>query len=233
MRLRQAEPPLLLTRQEVLQGISDYTGITSDLLESLTLAEWETSSRCDGWQVRDVAGHLAGLFADIAVGRLAGQGLAETTARQAAQRRELSPAKVAKELRRAGRLCLGVLDGYSDEAWLARAPGGFPGPLRRAVLVLWYELYLHGDDVRSAVGRPADRGPGLRASVAHAAETLGLWGWGPATLRLPGVEDLPVRGGGDVLTCDALDFLLAATGRINPSRVGLDDRVNYYREVNE
>ena len=229
--MRQVEPPLVLPRQQVLDGITEYCGVAVELLDSLTPQEWIAPSRCAGWQVRDVAGHLTGLFADVAVGRMAGQGLPETTARQAAERRDRPPAVVAKELRRAGRLCVSVLDGYSDEAWLARAPGGFPGPLRRAVLVLWYELYVHGDDIRAATGRRADRGAGLRASVAHVAETLGLWGWGPATLRLGEIEDLPVRGGGDVLTGDPLDFLLAATGRLDPGRLGLDDQVNIYREV--
>jgi hypothetical protein len=178
-----------------------------------------------------VAGHLAGLFADVAVGRMAGQGLPEVTARQARDRRDRTPAQVARELAKAGRLCVGVLDNFDDDAWLARAPGGFPGPLRRAVLVLWYELYVHLDDVRAATGRPADRGSGLRAGVIHAAETLGLWGWGPATLRLGDLEDLLVRGGGDLVTGDPLDFLLAATGRLDPTVLGLDDRVNIYREV--
>jgi uncharacterized protein (TIGR03083 family) len=231
VRLRQVEPPLVLSRQDVLDGITEYCAIAVDVLGELTPEEWVLPSRCVGWQVRDVAGHLTGLFADVAVGRMAGQGLPETTARQAAQRRDRTPVAVAKELRKAGRLCVGVLDGYSDEAWLARAPGGFPGPLRRAVLVLWYELYVHIDDVRAATGRPADRGSGLRASVVHVAETLGLWGWGPATLRLDEVEELPVRGGGALVTGDPLDFLLAATGRLDPARLALDERVNIYREV--
>jgi uncharacterized protein (TIGR03083 family) len=231
VKRRQVEPPAILRRDEVLAGITDYCARFGDLLDSLGQSEWTAPSRCEGWQVRDVAGHVAGLFADVAVGRFAGQGLPEVTARQAAQRRDRTPAAVAKELRRAGRLCIGVLDGFDDEAWLARAPGGFPGPLRRAVLVLWYELYVHGDDIRHAVGQPADLGPGLRASVVHVAETLGLWGWGPATLRLSGVEPLPIRGGGAEVTGDPLTFLLAATGRTDPARIGLDERVNIYREV--
>lgn len=127
-----------------------------------------------GWQVRDVAGHVVGLFSEVAVGRMEGQGLPEVTARQAAERRDRAPAQMAKEFARAGRLCGTVLDGFTDEAWLAKAPGGFPGPLRRAVLVLWYELYVHGDDVLSAIGREPDRGSGLRASAVHLAETLAL-----------------------------------------------------------
>lgn len=231
MRARQIAPPAVLTRSEVMDGIAEYCARFADLLRSLTDDEWRTPSRCAGWEVRDVASHVTGLYTDVAVGRMAGQGLPETTARQAAERRDKEPAKVAKDLERASRLCGQVLASFDDEAWLARAPGGFPGPLRRAVLVLWYELYVHGDDILHATGRESDRGPGLRASVVHAAETLGLWGWGPATLELDGLEPLPIRGGGDVVTGDPLTFLLAATGRVDPALLGLDDRVNFYREV--
>ena len=231
MRARQVQPPIVLPREEVLAGITTGLSGFCSLLDALSEPEWTAPTRCEGWEVRDVAGHVAGLFADVAVGRMAGQGLPEVTARQAAERRGHTAAKVAKELRRAGRLCVGVLDGFDDAAWLARAPGGFPGPLRRAVLVLWYELYVHGDDIRHATDRPVDRGPGLRAGVVHVAETLGLWGWGPATLCLADVESLPIRGGGEVIEGDPHAFLLAATGRIDPTLIGLDDRVNIYREV--
>ncbi|MGP4115408.1 maleylpyruvate isomerase family mycothiol-dependent enzyme [Streptomyces sp. 4N509B] len=231
MRRRQVDPPLVLPRREVMDGIAEDCQTFVDLLHSVDAAGWHTPSRCAGWEVRDVAGHVAGLFADVAVGRMEGHGLPEVTARQAAERRDRTPEQVARELRKAGRLCLAVLDGFPDDAWLARAPGGFPGPLRRAVLVLWYELYVHGDDIRAALGRAPERGPGLRASVVHVAETLGLWGWGPATLRLDGIDELPVRGGGQPVTGDPLAFLRAATGRLDPVPLGLDDRVNIYREV--
>lgn len=231
MRRRQEAPPLVLGRDTVIDGIAEYCGNFAELLRSLDAESWTAPSRCAGWEVRDVAGHVAGLFTDVALGRMAGQGLPEVTARQAAERRDGTPAAVAKELERAGRLCGQVIGGFDDAAWLARAPGGFPGPLRRAVLVLWYELYVHGDDIRHAVGQPSDRGTGLRASVIHVAETLGLWGWGPATLRLGDLEELPVRGGGEEYSGDPLAFLLAATGRVDPVPLGLDENVNIYRQV--
>jgi uncharacterized protein (TIGR03083 family) len=230
MRARQVQPPLVLPRAEVMAGIAEYCARFAEMLRSLDEAGWTTDTRCAGWEVRDVAGHVAGLFTDVAAGRMEGQGLPEVTARQAAQHRDLPPAKVAGQLARAGRRCATMLDGFTDQAWLARAPGGFPGPLRRAVLVLWYELYMHGDDVLSAIGREPDRGTGQRASVIHVAETLGLWGWRPATLALDGIEKLDVRGGGDTVAGDPLDFLLAATGRADPALLGLDDRVNIYEK---
>lgn len=232
-RRRQESPPILLTRTEVMAGIAGQADQFGTLVGELGEPEWSTPTRCDGWAVRDVASHITGLFADVAVGRMAGQGLPEVTARQAAQRRDLPPAKVARDLRKAASVCDRVLATFDDDAWTARAPGGFPGSLRRAVLVLWYELYLHGDDILDALGRPPERGPGLRASVAHVAETVGLWGWGPATLQLDGLEKMPVRGGGPPVTGDPHTFLLAATGRTDPSRLELDERVNIYRKVEQ
>jgi hypothetical protein len=53
----------------------------------------------------------------------------------------------------------------------------------------------------------------LRASVHHVAFELQKRGWGPATLALDGIEEVNVGSGGDKVTGDALDFVLAATGR--------------------
>jgi uncharacterized protein (TIGR03083 family) len=221
----------VLGQAEVASGVRDYGQRVAHLLGDLDSAAWATPTRCTGWEVRDVAGHLCGLFEDVAAGRLEGQGRPEITARQAAALRGRAPAELAGRIAGAAAACAGQIRSAGDDAWEAPAPSDFPGPLRRAMLVLWYELYVHGDDVRAAVGAPRDAGPGLLASVAHVSETLGLWGWGPATVALDGLPDLPVRGGGRRVSGAALPFLLAATGRLDPLLAGLDDRVNIYRSV--
>lgn len=231
MRSRQVEVPLLLGRQEVMDGIEAESKHVVELVAGVDEAEWLRPTRCAGWVVRDVAGHLTGLFTDVALGRMAGQGLPAVTQRQAEERRDRTPEQMAAELARSARLCRATLATFDDGAWLAPAPGGFPGPLRRAVLVLWYELFVHGDDLRCAVDRPERRGPGLRAASAHLAETLGLWGWGPASLHLPPLEVMDVRGGGPRVELDPLDFVRAATGRLDPATVGLDPSVNIYGTV--
>jgi uncharacterized protein (TIGR03083 family) len=211
-----------------MDGIETEGRHVVDLVAGMDAHEWIAPTRCDGWVVRDVAAHLAGLFTDVALGRMAGQGLPEVTQRQADERRDRSPEQLAAELKRSVRLCRATLATFNDRAWLAPAPGGFPGPLRRAVLVLWYELFVHGDDLRCATGRADRRGPGLRAASAHLAETLGLWGWGSASLHLPPLEVMEVRGGGPRVELDPLDFVRTATGRIDPATVGLDHTVNIY-----
>jgi len=43
------------------------------------------------------------------------------------------------------------------------------------------------------------------------------------------MEDIPIgSGGGQRITGDPLAFILAATGRADPTPLGLDDTVNIY-----
>jgi uncharacterized protein (TIGR03083 family) len=220
---------MLLTREEILAGIVSERRRFASLVEGIDPAAMATPSRCAGWSVADVIGHVVGLFSDVAAGRFRGQGHPDVTARQAAERRHLPARELAADLRTAGEATDHLLRQFPASAWLGRAPGGFPGPLRRAVLVLWYELYVHGDDIRCALRLPPDRGPGLRASVHHVADVLQSWGWGPRTLRLDGLEEIDIRGGGELVTGDPLDFLRIGTGRLDPAVLGLDETANIYR----
>jgi hypothetical protein len=61
------------------------------------------------------------------------------------------------------------------------------------------------------------------------AEHLVLDGWGPATLALDGVEEIPIGAGGTKVSGDPYAFLLAATGRGDPATFGLDETINIYR----
>ena len=108
------------------------------------------------------------------------------------------------------------------------APGGYDGTLGQGVEALWYDTYLHGDDVRAALGLPSLRGSGLRASVHHVAHELGKRGWGPATLAFDGIEEVPVGAGGTKHTGDALEFVLVATGRADPAALGPDGPLDIY-----
>jgi hypothetical protein len=104
----------------------------------------------------------------------------------------------------------------------------YPGTLADGILALWYDGYLHADDIRSALGMSSARGEGLRASVHHVADSLQDGPWGPATLALDGIEVIDVRGGGEKVSGDPLQFVLVATGRADPSALGLDESVNIY-----
>ena len=104
--------------------------------------------------------------------------------------------------------------------------------MRQGILTLIYDLYVHNDDIRTAVGMaPAGAGLGLDASVEYLAEQLEERGWGPATLALDGMEKVDVGAGGNPVTGDPKQFVLVATGRGNPNDVGLDETVNIYAEA--
>ncbi len=89
-----------------------------------------------------------------------------------AEREGRSPAELASELAGVTTLTAELAAAFDDDAWAAPAPGGYDGSLGEGVEALWYDTYLHGEDVRAALGRPPGRGPGLRPSVHHLATLL-------------------------------------------------------------
>jgi len=173
-------------------------------------------------------------MADVAALRLEGLGTPEVTDRQVAERRGRAPAEIADELRATIKATADLLGAFDDAAWGMPSPGGFDFTLGEGVEALWHDAWLHGEDIRSAVGRPSDRGGGMTASVSHIADVLTREGWGPAVLALDGLAEFSVSGGGNGsggsrFTGDPMAFVLAATGRADPRPLGLDESANIYR----
>lgn len=224
-------PGVTLDRTTILAGIPRELSSFSVLVAGLDEDQLSMPSRCAGWTVRDVAGHVVGIVADLAAGRLEGQGTPEVTGRQAAERAGSSGPALAEELEAATPGLLGLLESLPEEAW--RGPS-FDDPrytLGFAIEALWFDAYLHADDVRAALGAPSERGPGLRCAVHHVAGYLDARGWGPATLALEGLEAVDVGGGGgEVIGGDPLRFVLAATGRVPAEDAGLDPSINVYAD---
>jgi uncharacterized protein (TIGR03083 family) len=218
-----------LPREEVLSGSAAELAQFEELIRSLSAAEWETPTRCAGWATGDVAAHVTGTIADIATGRLAELAAPDATDRQVAERRGRSPREVADELHQVTKVVSDLGAGFDDAAWMGPAPAGIPGTLGEGIEAIWYDTYVHAEDIRSALGRQPERGPGLRVSVSHLADLLGRQGWGPAVLALDGLDEMTVSGGGGQrVTGDPLTFVLVATGRRAAKDIGLDDSVNVY-----
>ena len=51
------------------------------------------------------------------------------------------------------------------------------------------------------------------------------------TLLLDGLEPVHVNGGGPPVSGDPLEFVLAATGRLDPAKLGWDSTINVYRDI--
>jgi uncharacterized protein (TIGR03083 family) len=213
----------VLERTDVARGALDEYESFAALIESLDASQWDAPTRCTAFQVRDVAGHVVGLAEDVVQG-VPGSRNAEE---EAASVRGDSPAQVAARLRAVIAALQPLLDALDDDMW--NGPSGVPDlTFGRGVLTLWYDVFVHADDIRAAVGRPTERGAGLAASVEYLAGELTTRGWGPATLALDGIARYDVGAGGREITGDPMQFVLVATGRAEPATIGLEPGVSIY-----
>lgn len=121
-----------------------------------------------------------------------------------------------------------ALQSFPPELWNSPAPNDPTYELGFAVEALWYDAYLHADDIRVALGLTPHHGDGLRCAVHHIAGYLDHQSWRPATLELTGIEPIHISGGGPAITGDPRLFVLCATGRGDPIALGLDASVNVY-----
>ncbi|MGH9138778.1 MAG: maleylpyruvate isomerase family mycothiol-dependent enzyme [Acidimicrobiales bacterium] len=204
---------MALPRQQVTDGIRSDLETFEELVRSLSDEEWSTPSRCAGWRVGDVARHVAGGLADALSGRLDGVGTAEYTQRQVDERAGRSPVEVADELAGIRKLADDILPAFDDAAWAGPSPGDYEGSLGDGVEALWYDSWLHADDIRAAIGRPPVYGSGLAGAVSHVVFELGKRGWhGP----VPTAPD------------EQFAFVLAGTGRSDGSSLGDNAPINIY-----
>jgi uncharacterized protein (TIGR03083 family) len=188
---------MALSREEIIPGLVEELESFGELLRSLGESEWEASTRCEGWRVADVAAHAVGNITYIVEGRVAEMADPNHVNDQVDDRRGKTAAELADELDRGIKGARDLIGILPEEAWAGPAGPGFEIDLREGVEAIWYDTYMHGDDIRAATGRDADRGPGLRCSIHHVATILGRNGWGPVTLALEGVEEVPVGDGGE------------------------------------
>ena len=217
-----------LERQDVVAGFALELTTFEDLLRGLTDEEWTTPTRCAGWAVKDVAAHVVGTLELIVTGRTAEIAEPDHVDKQVAKRTDRSRTEVVDELHAHLEVLHTLLAALDDDAWRTEVPGGVSPTVGDGVETLWYDTYVHAEDIRAAIGRSPQPGAGLAASVAHLAEMLTDRGWGPATLALAGIREYAVSGGGPRITGDPLDFVLAATGRKDPADLELDEKVNVY-----
>jgi uncharacterized protein (TIGR03083 family) len=213
----------VLVRTDVAQGVLDEYESFASLIESLDAEAWDAPTRCTGFQVRDVAGHVIGLAEDVVNG-VPGSRNAEE---EAASVRGDTPAQAAARLRAVIESLRPLLDALDDDMW--NGPSGVPDlTFGRGVLTLWYDAFVHADDIRAALGRNSVAGPGLAASVEYLAGELTTRDWGPATLAFDSLPRHDVSGGGGEITGDPMQFVLVATGRAEPATMGLQPGVSIY-----
>ena len=198
---------MALDRDVVAEGLLDDLDRFEQLVRNIGPADWDRATRCAGWTVGDVARHVVGAFADVVAGRMDGLGSPEVTEREVAERAGRSPVELADECAEVRTSVAGMLPLFDDAAWASPAPGGYDGTLGDGVEALWFDTWLHADDIRNAVGRPTETGSGLAGGISHVTFELAKRGWT-----------------GDAPDDDAMAWILSATGR-TATRPGL---INIY-----
>ena len=212
-----------MRREDVVAGLSGQYAVFAALIDSLTAEAWDTPTRCTGWQVRDVAGHVVGNAIDTANGVIG----TRTPDEQARAFRDGGPGDLAAELRAAAARLIPFLDALDDRVW--GRPSPVPGrSVGNGVHTLWYDAFMHGDDIRTALGRPEDRGPGLAGTVHWLREELERLSRGPYRLVLDGLGEYAIGSRGPVLRGDPMLFTLVASGRADPAEFGADPSVNVH-----
>jgi uncharacterized protein (TIGR03083 family) len=152
------------------------------VLSSLSPAQWETPSRCEGWRVQDVVAHLAGV--DRFWNLMIESGLAGTPTRFLADfDPKATPASLVDAVRTAspqetlaalleasGKLCATV-ESLSHDGWLAigESPAGHVTMTTLAHHALW-DCWVHERDVLVPLGMAQDEQPDeIVASLRYAA----------------------------------------------------------------
>lgn len=196
-----------LTRTRTIDGLFAEYDDFAKLVSGVETTRWDAPTRCTGWQVRDVAAHVLGNITDTLDGTIGSRAPDD----QARALRHHEPAAMAAALREAAARFRSGLDRLGDDAWEGESlVAGLT--VGEGVLTLWYDTYVHGDDIRAALGQPPQRGPGLDAAVEYLE--LALKKRGQASAR--------------PASSDPLRFVLVATGRADPAELGLDEHVNIY-----
>ncbi|WP_309053805.1 maleylpyruvate isomerase family mycothiol-dependent enzyme [Streptomyces sp.] len=176
----------------------------ADLLDTLTEAQWDAPSLCEGWRVREVAAHLT----------MAMRHPARRLARELLRARG-SMDRVTDRLARADTAALGTRE--LAEALRADAEHPWKMPIGGYDMVLAHDV-VHGLDITVALGLdrriPEDR---LRTALARV---------GPRSARFFGADLSGVAlraddldwsfGSGEPVTGPAQELLLLAFGRTVP-----------------
>ncbi|MGW2253340.1 maleylpyruvate isomerase family mycothiol-dependent enzyme [Kitasatospora sp. NPDC001660] len=197
-----------MDRDRVVEGLGAEFARFADLVEALGEDEWQAATRCAGWQVRDVAAHVAANALDSADGTIG----TRTPDEQARALRDSAPRELARLLRESCARLTASLALLDDRVWHSVNPR-YGRTVGNGVLTLWYDAFVHADDIRTALHRPSATGPGLKAAETWLRAEL-------HRLHRPQAAAAPAA--------DPMAFVLAASGRLDPALIGLDQSVNVH-----
>ena len=157
-------------------------------MSGLSSDEWQAPSRCATWSAADVAAHVVGQLTDVVSFRLDGLGSPEATNRQVEERRGRAPKELAEELESSVAIASTLAPSFDDQSWNAPPPGSTVSTLGFGLESLWFDTYIHADDIRAAVGQKSVPGDGSLPSLSHISQVLSDQGYEPSELALDDVR---------------------------------------------
>jgi uncharacterized protein (TIGR03083 family) len=221
------DPPIVRPgpdRERTIAGLVDEYRSFAELIGPLSASDWTRQTRCTGWQVRDVAGHVVGQALDTVSGAIGSR----TPDEQAAALRGETPAALAAQLDTAINAVSGLATVIDDAVWLAPSPA--PGlTIGQGLHALLEDAYVHGDDIRAALGLPPDPGPGLHATLDFLLGELLRDDIARAEPAIAPLLAIPAEDFSEQTGMAAHDFVLAATGRRDATELQLPCSVNIFR----
>jgi uncharacterized protein (TIGR03083 family) len=166
---------------ELLDAV--WTSI-DELLSGLSAEDWDRSTDCPGWTVKDQVSHIIGTES-VLLGRPAPPPVEGPPARNpmgqfnegwVAERRGSKPAEVLAEFREVTAIRRQALAAMTDEEWagLTDSPLG-QVPYREFMLVRVMDNWVHEQDIRRAVNRPGHlEGPVPETALGRFTGSLGF-----------------------------------------------------------
>ncbi len=176
----------------------------ADAMDTLTPDQWAAPSLCDGWTVRDVAGHLISPFT-VGIGRMM-----ITIAKSRGSFDRANQRVALEEAKRPTSELAQILRDNAEHHFTPPTAGP-EAPLTDALV--------HGQDFRRPVGidydAPLDR-TRVTLDFLTGSRTVGFVPRGRLTgLRLKATDQAWSAGAGDLLEGSSIALALAATGRMS------------------
>ncbi|MFQ6031096.1 MAG: maleylpyruvate isomerase family mycothiol-dependent enzyme [Dehalococcoidia bacterium] len=160
-------------RDHLLRVLLDEAAGFFDLVIDADDASWHASTPCEGWEVRDIVGHMVqgtetyldqyaiALEGKPAADPLGLRGYAKDLFEGALEFREVSHAELVHRLKTAWDRLNQVWNGLADEQWAGlNIPHKYAGPVPQFMMVVFQLLdyTFHTWDIKKALGQPAHLG---------------------------------------------------------------------------
>lgn len=265
-----ARPVTVLSKADVLTALFASWADIERLMSAVSEEQWRAPSPLPGWSVHDVVAHIVGtetMLLGEQTPAYDAEGVAHVRndigALNEAWVRHLEPLSGAEMLERFRAVTAerrAVLSAMGDDEWMAVGftPVG-PDSYGRFMRVRVFDCWLHEQDIRQALGRPAIdaelAGPAGRIALDEMASSMGFvvgkLGQAPSgsrvALELTGPLARTIRvavngragvvddfGGAEpttTLRLDALDFARLCGGRIASAHLDIDGDLQVGQQI--